>query len=57
MGCDTLKTEAFIMGGGAAGLGDASGSADSLPGEGLGLAFQQANALAQALAKGDLTKN
>jgi flavin-dependent dehydrogenase len=29
---------------------------DSLTGEGLGLAFQQASALAQALANGDLTQ-
>jgi hypothetical protein len=29
---------------------------DSLTGEGLGLAFQQANALAEALANGDLTE-
>ena len=32
-------------------VGDASGSVDSLTGEGLGLAFQQANALAEALAE------
>jgi menaquinone-9 beta-reductase len=37
-------------------VGDASGSVDSLTGEGLGLAFQQANALAEALANGDLTQ-
>ena len=37
-------------------VGDASGSVDSLTGEGLGLAFQQANALAEALATGDLTQ-
>lgn len=37
-------------------VGDASGSVDSLTGEGLGLAFQQASALAQALANGDLTQ-
>jgi flavin-dependent dehydrogenase len=36
-------------------VGDASGSVDSLTGEGLGLAFQQANALAEALAKDDLS--
>jgi menaquinone-9 beta-reductase len=35
-------------------VGDASGSVDSLTGEGLGLAFQQARALAEALAKNDL---
>ena len=37
-------------------VGDASGSVDSLTGEGLGLAFQQANALAEALANADLTQ-
>jgi flavin-dependent dehydrogenase len=37
-------------------VGDASGSVDSLTGEGLGLAFQQANALAEALAKDDLIR-
>jgi flavin-dependent dehydrogenase len=35
-------------------VGDASGSVDSLTGEGLGLAFQQANALAEALANDNL---
>lgn len=35
-------------------VGDASGSVDSLTGEGLGLAFQQAGALAKALANDDL---
>jgi flavin-dependent dehydrogenase len=35
-------------------VGDASGSVDSLTGEGLGLAFQQANALAEALVNDDL---
>jgi len=37
-------------------VGDASGSVDSLTGEGLGLAFQQANALAEALAHDDLAR-
>ena len=37
-------------------VGDASGSVDSLTGEGLGLAFQQAGALAEALANDDLTR-
>jgi flavin-dependent dehydrogenase len=37
-------------------VGDASGSVDSLTGEGLGLAFQQANALAEALANDDLSR-
>jgi flavin-dependent dehydrogenase len=35
-------------------VGDASGSVDSLTGEGLGLAFQQAGALAGALVRDDL---
>jgi flavin-dependent dehydrogenase len=35
-------------------LGDASGSVDSLTGEGLGLAFRQAGALAEALARDDV---
>jgi flavin-dependent dehydrogenase len=37
-------------------VGDASGSVDSLTGEGLGLAFQQANALAEAMAHDDLSR-
>jgi flavin-dependent dehydrogenase len=37
-------------------VGDASGSVDSLTGEGLGLAFQQANALAEALAHDDIVR-
>ena len=35
-------------------LGDASGSVDAITGEGLGLAFRQAQALAEALAAGNL---
>ena len=35
-------------------LGDASGSADAITGDGLSLAFQQATALADAMACGDL---
>lgn len=35
-------------------VGDASGSVDSLTGEGLGLAFRQATAVADALLRGDL---
>ena len=35
-------------------VGDASGSVDAVTGEGLGLAFRQANRLATALASGDL---
>ena len=37
-------------------LGDASGTVDAVTGEGLHLAFRQANALAEALAAGDLGK-
>lgn len=37
-------------------VGDASGSVDTLTGEGLGLAFRQANALAEALAHGGLDR-
>jgi menaquinone-9 beta-reductase len=37
-------------------VGDASGSVDSLTGEGLGLAFQQAHALAEALSNDDLVR-
>jgi flavin-dependent dehydrogenase len=37
-------------------LGDASGSVDAITGEGLGLSFQQALALADALEIGDLEK-
>jgi flavin-dependent dehydrogenase len=35
-------------------LGDASGSVDAITGEGLRLSFEQASALAPALASGDL---
>lgn len=37
-------------------IGDASGSVDSLTGEGLGLAFRQAHALAEALTHNDLSR-
>ena len=37
-------------------VGDASGSVDAVTGEGLGLAFRQANFLAAALAAGDLKR-
>lgn len=37
-------------------LGDASGSVDCITGEGLGLAFRQADSLAECLAQGDLAK-
>jgi menaquinone-9 beta-reductase len=35
-------------------VGDASGTVDAITGEGLGLAFRQARAVAEALACGDL---
>ncbi|GAC1664121.1 MAG: NAD(P)/FAD-dependent oxidoreductase [Candidatus Acidiferrum sp.] len=37
-------------------IGDASGGVDAITGEGLGLAFRQASALAAALATGDLAR-
>jgi flavin-dependent dehydrogenase len=37
-------------------IGDASGGVDALAGAGLGLAFQQAEQLAEALASGDLSR-
>ena len=37
-------------------LGDASGTVDAITGEGLHLAFRQADALAEAFAAGDLTR-
>ena len=37
-------------------VGDASGSVDAVTGDGLALAFRQANPLATALASGDLSK-
>ncbi len=37
-------------------IGDASGSVDSLTGEGLGLAFQQAGALAEAMVRDNLKR-
>ena len=37
-------------------IGDASGTVDAITGEGLGLAFSQAAALAECLAAGDLTR-
>ena len=37
-------------------LGDASGTVDAITGEGLHLAFRQADALTEAFAAGDLTR-
>jgi menaquinone-9 beta-reductase len=45
-----------VVAGRVALVGDASGSVDAVTGEGLALAFRQANALATALAAGDLKK-
>ena len=42
--------------GNAALIGDASGTVDAITGEGLGLAFRQAAALAQSLESGDLAR-
>ena len=49
-----LRTIRQVYRGPYALVGDASGSVDSLTGEGLGLAFQQAKALADALVRNDL---
>ena len=45
-----------VISGHVALVGDASGSVDAVTGEGLGLAFRQANCLARALAAGDLKR-
>jgi flavin-dependent dehydrogenase len=45
-----------VINGRVALVGDASGSVDAVTGEGLGLAFRQANCLARALAAGDLKR-
>ena len=45
-----------VINGRVALVGDASGSVDAVTGEGLGLAFRQANCLATALAAGDLKR-
>jgi flavin-dependent dehydrogenase len=47
---------ASVVAGRVALVGDASGSVDAVTGEGLALAFRQANSLATALAAGDLKK-
>lgn len=44
-----------VYAGRAALLGDASGTVDAITGEGLSLAFQQAEALADAIARGNLS--
>ncbi len=48
------RTLRNVCGGRVALVGDASGSVDAITGEGLGLAFQQALALVDALEHGDL---
>ena len=50
----TRKLEA-VTSGRVALLGDASGGADAITGDGLSLAFQQATALADAMASGELS--
>jgi flavin-dependent dehydrogenase len=47
---------ANVQRGSVALLGDASGGVDAITGEGLGLAFRQAFALADAMAAGDLAQ-
>lgn len=47
---------ASVVAGRVALVGDASGSVDAVTGEGLALAFRQANSLATALAAGDLRR-
>ncbi len=51
----TRKLKA-VSSGGVALLGDSSGSADAITGDGLSLAFQQATALADAMCSGDLSE-
>jgi len=53
-GVSTSRRLARVYGGNVALVGDASGSVDAITGEGLCLLFQQAEALAGALAAGDL---
>jgi len=51
-----LRVLRTVCRGPAALVGDASGSVDSLTGEGLGLAFRQAEVLAEAIASDDLAR-
>lgn len=44
-----------VANGNVALIGEASGSSDAITGEGLAMAFRQANALADAIARGDLS--
>jgi menaquinone-9 beta-reductase len=51
----TMRTLKKVYSGNVALIGDASGSVDAITGEGLSLSFQQAKALAQAMAENDLS--
>lgn len=51
----TMRSLNKVFSGNVALIGDASGSVDAITGEGLSLSFQQAEALAQAMAQNDLT--
>jgi len=51
----TMRSLKKVCSGNVALIGDASGSVDAITGEGLSLSFQQAEALAQAIAENDLT--
>src|ERR1017187_5940217 len=55
-GVSASRRLARVWRGNVALVGDASGSVDAITGEGLGLLFQQAMALADALAAGDLNR-
>ncbi len=55
-GVTVSRSLARVTRGNIALLGDASGSVDAVTGLGLSLAFQQAKALADALAEGDLSR-
>jgi menaquinone-9 beta-reductase len=50
----TMRSLKKVFSGNVALIGDASGSVDAITGEGLSLSFQQAEALAQAMAENDL---
>jgi flavin-dependent dehydrogenase len=51
----TMRRLSKVCSGNVALIGDASGSVDAITGEGLSLSFQQASALAEAMAAGDLS--
>jgi flavin-dependent dehydrogenase len=52
----TMRKLSQVCSGNVALIGDASGSVDAITGEGLSLSFQQAQALAGAMAAGDLSR-